>query len=136
MKAKAIFSWKHPEKMLLPLKTSLLNMRSLIGHIIQLHLVWYVWQRQQVMLQTLQILIFIKMSDSIGIRTHNCLVHERTLNHLAKLPKWLSCVASTNLYGAFDCMLLCHVQVSEWIHSIVASMSRNALLETGARSVV
>ena len=40
-------------------------------------------------------------------RTHNHLVHKRTLNHLAKLAKWLS----TYLYGAFDCMLLsCHVE--------------------------
>ena len=47
-------------------------------------------------------------------RTHNHLVHKRTLNHLAKLAKRLSCVVSTYLYGAFDCMFLsCHVRVSE-----------------------
>ena len=28
-----------------------------------------------------------RLSDSNGIRTHNCLVHKRTLNHLAKLAK-------------------------------------------------
>ena len=33
-------------------------------------------------------------------RTHNHLVHKRTLNHLAKLARWLSCVVSTYLYGA------------------------------------
>ena len=54
-------------------------------------------------------------SNSNGIRTHNHLVHKRTLNHLAQLLKWLSCVVSTYLYGAFDCMLLsCRIRVSEW----------------------
>ena len=46
------------------------------------------------------------LSDSNMIRTHNHLVRKRTLNHLAKLAKWLNCVVSTFLYGAFDCMLL------------------------------
>ena len=33
------------------------------------------------------------------------------------------------------CMfLLCHVRASEWIHTIVARMSRNSLLEAGAKS--
>ena len=37
----------------------------------------------------------------------------------AKLAKWLSCVLSTNLYGAFDCMFLsCYVRVSVWIHTL------------------
>ena len=35
----------------------------------------------------------------------NHLVCQRTLNHLAKLAKWLSRGASTSLYGVFDCML-------------------------------
>ena len=46
------------------------------------------------------------LSDWNWTRTHNHLVHKRTLNHLAKLAKWLSCVVSTYLYGAFDCMFL------------------------------
>ena len=55
------------------------------------------------------------LSDCNWTRTHNHLVHKQTLNHLAKLTKWLSCVVSTYLYGAFDCMLLsCHVRVSVW----------------------
>ena len=58
------------------------------------------------------------LSDSNGIRTHNHLVRKRTLNHLAKLAKWLSCVVSTYLYGAFDCMLSCHVWASEWIFTL------------------
>ena len=62
---------------------------------------------------------FWSLSDCNWIRTHNHLVHKRTLNHLAKLAKWLSCVVSTYLYGAFDCMFLsCHVRVSEWIHTL------------------
>ena len=69
------------------------------------------------------------LSDSNWIWTHNHLVRKQTLNHLAKLAKWLSCVVSTYLYGAFDCMLLsCHVQVSEWIHTLkFAWMSRKLL---------
>ena len=35
------------------------------------------------------------LSDINGIGTHNQLVRKRTLNHLAKLAKWLSCVVST-----------------------------------------
>ena len=42
--------------------------------------------------------------DSNEIRTQNSLVRKQTLNHLAKLVKWLSCVVSTYLYGAFDGM--------------------------------
>ena len=54
---------------------------------------------------------------SNGIRIRNHLVRKRSLNHLAKLAKWVSCVMSTYLCGASDCMLwLCHVQVSEWIY--------------------
>ena len=36
-------------------------------------------------------------SDGNSIRTHNHLVRKRTLNHLATLAKWLSCVLSTYL---------------------------------------
>ena len=51
-------------------------------------------------------------------QTHNHLVHKRTLNHLAKLAKWLSCVVSTYLYGAVDCMFLpCHVSFRVNPHS-------------------
>ena len=51
------------------------------------------------------------LSDSNRIWTHNHLVCKRTLNHLTKLAKLLSCVVSTYLYGVFDCMLLsCHYE--------------------------
>ena len=59
------------------------------------------------------------LSDCNGTRTHNFLVRKRTLNHLAKLAKWLSCVMSTSLYGTFDCIFLpYHVRISEWIHTL------------------
>ena len=51
--------------------------------------------------------------------THNYLVCKQTLDHLAKLAKWLNCVVSTNLYDAFLCMFLsCHIGISEWIHTL------------------
>ena len=53
--------------------------------------------------------------DSTGIRTHNHLVLKRTLNYLAKVAKWLSCVLSTYLHGGFDCMLLLLVGLRVWI---------------------
>ena len=56
----------------------------------------------------------LRLGDCNWTRTHNHLVHKRTLNHLAKQAKGLSCVVSTYLYGAFDYMFLsCHVSVSE-----------------------
>ena len=42
---------------------------------------------------------------------------------------------STYLYDAFDCiLLLCHLRVSENPDAIVAWMSRNSLLQEGAKS--
>ena len=59
------------------------------------------------------------LSDCNGTRTHNHVVRKWTLNHLAKLAKWLRCVVSTCMYSAFDCMFLsCQVRVSEWIHTL------------------
>ena len=61
----------------------------------------------------------LRLSDRSVIRTNNHLVHKRTLNHLAKLAKWMNCVVSTYLYGTFECMLLsCHVRVSEWMYTL------------------
>ena len=40
------------------------------------------------------------LSDCSWTRTDNHLIHKRTLNHLAKLAKWLSYVVSSYLYGA------------------------------------
>ena len=78
------------------------------------------------------------LSDCNKTETHNHLLRKRTLNHLAKLAKWLSCVVSTYLYGTFDSIFfLCHIHVLEWIlWFMVAWMSRNSLLETGPKSEV
>ena len=57
-------------------------------------------------------------------RTHNHLVHKRTLKHLAKLAKWLSCAENTYLYGAFDYMFSsCHVCVSDTATGFESSCS-------------
>ena len=45
------------------------------------------------------------LSDSNMIRTHNHLVRKRTLNHLAKLAKWLSYFVSTYLCDKYDTYL-------------------------------
>ena len=51
--------------------------------------------------------------------TQNHLVRKWTMNHLAKLSEYLSCVLSIYLYGAFDSIFLhCHVGVSEWIQTL------------------
>ena len=51
--------------------------------------------------------------------TQNHLVCKWTMNHLAKLSEYLSCVLSIYLYGAFDSIFLhCHVGVSEWIQTL------------------
>ena len=62
---------------------------------------------------------YLSLSDCNGTLTQNHLVRKRTLNHLAKLSKWLSWIMSTYLYHAIDCIFLsCHVRVSEWIHTL------------------
>ena len=54
------------------------------------------------------------LSDCNWTWTQNHLVCQQTLNHLVKVAKWLSCVLSTYLHNAFDCMFLsCHIHVSE-----------------------
>ena len=58
-------------------------------------------------------------SDCNWAQTQNHLVLKWTLNHLVKLPKILSCVLSTYMYGAFHSIFWsCHVRVSEWIHTL------------------
>ena len=74
------------------------------------------------------------LSDSNRIRTPNYLICERTIIDLAKLSKWLSCIASTYLYGAFYCMSRTHFRMN--LHSRVAWMSRKSVPETGAISEV
>ena len=84
-------------------------------------------------------LLYNDSYSSYDIRTHNDLARKRTLNHLAKLAlllKWLNCVVSTYLHGAFDCILLsCHLEVSEWIYTLwFAWKTRNSLFQAGAIS--
>ena len=72
-----------------------------------------------------------RLSDCNWTRTYNNLVRKRTLNQLTKLAKWLSCVESTYLYGAFDCMFLsCHVHVSERIHTLCMTRSYSQIHHT------
>ena len=59
------------------------------------------------------------LSNCKGTLTHNHLVRKQTLNHLATLAKWLSCVVITYQYGGIDCMILsCRVRFSEWNHTL------------------
>ena len=52
------------------------------------------------------------LSDCYLTRTQDHLVCQRAVNYLAKLTKSLSCVLSTYLYSAFDCMFLsCDVRI-------------------------
>ena len=76
------------------------------------------------------------LSDSNEVQTHNHIVGKRTRRHIARLAKWVSCVVSTYIYGAFDCMvLLCRVRVPELIQILqLAWMSRNSLLEVSTIS--
>ena len=60
------------------------------------------------------------LNDGNRICTHTHLICKQTLNHLAKLVRWLSCAVSTYLCGAFGCMvLLCRTSFRVNPHSIV-----------------
>ena len=48
----------------------------------------------------LWVCVLLEFLDCNRTQTHNHLVYKLTLNHLAKLAKWLSCVVSTYLYRA------------------------------------
>ena len=89
--------------------------------------VTYAFQNESTLYSCLNVKKFIarnrrdiwSLSDSSWIRTYNHLVRKQTFNDLAKLAKWLSCVVSTYMYCAFDCMLSsCHIRVSEWIYTL------------------
>ena len=98
--------------------------------------VWYVFQSESTLYSCLNVKEFLawskcdirRLSDSNRTQTQNHLVHKRTLNHFAKLAKWLSCVVSTYLYGAFGCVFLSsHIHISEWIHTpIVVWISKRS----------
>ena len=66
-----------------------------------------------------------------GIRTHNHLVCKETLNHLAKLARWLSCVLSTYLYNAFDYIIIMScTRFRENLHSIVCLKIKKLLAQS------
>ena len=76
------------------------------------------------------------LSDCNWTRTHNHLVCKWTLNHLAKLAQWLSCVVSTYMYGAFDYLFLsCHVRVSDWMHTLWLPECLGTLCSKQARNL-
>ena len=62
------------------------------------------------------------LSDCNWTQTQNPIVRKRTLNHLAKLTKWLSCVLSIYLYSAFDC-ISCHVRIRVWIIAQISTQN-------------
>ena len=72
-------------------------------------------------IQCLWVNVFLQkvnsFSDCNWTRTQNHLVRSRTLNHLAKLAKWLICVLSTYLYGAFNCMFGQIKENCTWVNS-------------------
>ena len=73
---------------------------------------------------------------SNDIQTHNHLVCKRTVNRLTQLAKWLSCVVSTYMYGAFGCMLLSRdVRKLEWIHTLWFSWMSKKLLVRSSRHI-
>ena len=74
------------------------------------------------------------LSNCNETRTHNHLVCKRTLNHLAKLTEWLSLTVSTNLYCAFECILLsCHVPISDLLHTLYLLRCQGTLCSKQAR---
>ena len=78
------------------------------------------------------------LSDSNEIRTHNHLVCKRTLNHVVKLAQMVVlCYESLSVWCICLCVLIMsHTCFKVNLHSLVAWMSRNSLLETGAISEV
>ena len=75
------------------------------------------------------------LSDCNRTQTHNHLDGKWKLNHLVKVAKWLSCLVSTYLYSAFDCIFLqshltvyskhnCHlVSLAKWLSGSLYKLS-------------
>ena len=64
-------------------------------------------------------LYILSLSECNWSWTCNQLVDKWTLIHVTQLAKWLICVTSAYLHGAFYSMFLsCHLGVSEWIHTL------------------
>ena len=61
--------------------------------------------------------------------THNRLVCIGTFTHIAKLAKWFSCVVSTYLCSAFDCLFLSyHRHVLECIYTLCCLYIKDSAL--------
>ena len=73
----------------------------------------YVFQNQSTLYSCLNVKEFLawsrceiwSLSDCNWTWTQHHLVHKRTLNHLAKLARWLSCVHHSNNYSQHSSML-------------------------------
>ena len=77
----------------------------------------------------------LKVPDYNRIRTNNDLVRKRTLNDLAKLAQYLSCVVRTYLFGALTLILHVTYAFRVSLHSVIDWMSRNSMLKTDITSV-
>ena len=60
---------------------------------------------------------FWSLIDSSEIRTHNHLARKWTLNRLAKLAKWLSCIVLICTVH-LSMLLSCHKHISVWIYTL------------------
>ena len=81
---------------------------------------------------------YLKFNACKRNRTHSHLVPQQTLNHLARLAKWMSCVVSTYLYSALTVYHVTYAFIVN-LHSAVAWnswMSRYSLLEAGKTSEI
>ena len=78
----------------------------------------------------------LSLGDCNGSRTHKNLLWKGTLNRLASLADWFSCVVSAFLGGAFDCMFLSwHQRISKGIHILCfPECLGTVLFKTGAIS--
>ena len=102
-------SWCH----LIPIHWKLFHLIELSNWVIFSNFFWF-----SISLRFIYIVMWY-CYDCNGTLTHNHLVCKQTFNHLAKMAKWFSCVVSTHLYSAFDCMFLsCYVGISELIHTL------------------
>ena len=75
------------------------------------------------------------LSDCNKTRTPNHRFRKWTLNHLAKLAKWLNCVVSTYLYGAFDCMFYHVMYVFQSESTLCNCLNVNEVLAQNRRDI-
>ena len=119
------------------------NSKSSNGTVCSCH-VTYAFQSESTLYSCLNVKEFLarswrqiwSLSECNWTRTQKHLVRKWTLNHLAKLTKWLTCVLSTYLYGTFDCMFSsCQVRISDWIHTLYLRECQGSPCSKQARNV-